>query len=723
MTTKNVSTTKNEADEQKKGPFDQFTNLYELSKTLKFELQPVPETLELLDNGEGKNLIQLDKEIDLLYETSMKPLFDNLHEKFINDSLSLVNIDVRKLEDLRVLLIEAEELRRQIKEARKNKQDSDLLEKQLKELEGEYKSGEKKGRIPDLQKDLRGDIVMSYKTTAKNWTQELNGKETELPKKKGKRKIEIKKTGSEILGEENVLAILAYYNPDKVDIIKKFTGFFTYFSGFNQNRQNYYSTDALATSVAHRVINKNLLIFLENIKDYKKFKGQLPSLVEYDDYFKLKNFNKFLSQIGIEEYNEKIGMIKSIVNLEHNQKQVDGKFQLKGLKTFDKQIGCKTKKQRDGGCGDGAPKFLEKVGLGFQVTKDNDGQYLIWECLGYVKDTLEADLVNLRENYQKFFSSWQDYDLDKIFFRKEALNTISSRWFGGENWFIIAQALTLSGVGKIDRRDNEYKIPPFVSLQELRNAFDHLEKGIDFDLNKRKRSTADAVTEVNKTYTYSAENLFKERYKEQGLFMGTLFETMLAVWQSEVDYKFSQIFDGFEVRRQDKNNEEKIGKVESFLRGFERYRNEKFDKNVKDKLDRSIHVEIVKNLIEEGYLRLLQLTKCHSLEKKGEIDPRPVEDKFYTTLNEFWTDNIIVLYDKALQSTLTKKPYSEDKIKLNFENATLANGFDINKEADNAAVILTNEKCFYLAIMGKGNNYCFNKEKNQALYENIEGDW
>src|SRR3989339_318493 len=123
MTTKNVSTTKNEADEQKKGPFDQFTNLYELSKTLKFELQPVPETLELLDNGEGKNLIQLDKEIDLLYETSMKPLFDNLHEKFINDSLSLVNIDVRKLEDLRVLLIEAEELRRQIKEARKNKQD------------------------------------------------------------------------------------------------------------------------------------------------------------------------------------------------------------------------------------------------------------------------------------------------------------------------------------------------------------------------------------------------------------------------------------------------------------------------------------------------------------------------------------------------------------------------------------------------------------------------
>ena len=51
---------------------------------------------------------------------------------------------------------------------------------------------------------------------------------------------------------------------------------------------------------------------------------------------------------------------------------------------------------------------------------------------------------------------------------------------------------------------------------------------------------------------------------------------------------------------------------------------------------------------------------------------------------------------------MTKKPYSQDKIKLNFANATLLKGWDRNKEVDNACVILRRNGLYYLGIMDKG---------------------
>lgn len=66
-------------------PFDQLTNLYSLSKTLRLELKPTLETKELLKktNLQGKTPIQADQEIQEFYQRGMKPLFDEL----LNDLL------------------------------------------------------------------------------------------------------------------------------------------------------------------------------------------------------------------------------------------------------------------------------------------------------------------------------------------------------------------------------------------------------------------------------------------------------------------------------------------------------------------------------------------------------------------------------------------------------------------------------------------------------------
>ncbi|MCR5484395.1 MAG: hypothetical protein K6F09_02260, partial [Clostridiales bacterium] len=58
------------------------------------------------------------------------------------------------------------------------------------------------------------------------------------------------------------------------------------------------------------------------------------------------------------------------------------------------------------------------------------------------------------------------------------------------------------------------------------------------------------------------------------------------------------------------------------------------------------------------------------------------------------------LYDKV-RNYMTRKPYSKDKIKLNFENPQLLGGWDKNKERDYRSVLLMKDGKYYLGIMDK----------------------
>lgn len=655
-------------------PFDKFTNLYSLSKTLRFELKPVPETVELLKktNLQGKTPIQVDQEIDELYHKEMKPLFDKLHEKFINESLAKVAFEITDLEQLEKKYLELKSLN---KDKKNNSAEIGRL------------TDNSTGEIPKLESRLREFIVEQFNKLSEVWKEKYN-------------EINLDDTGYKILTNANILEVLLLLYPEKSEPIKKFQGFFTYFSGFNQNRENYYTAKDDTTGVASRVINKNLDLFLNNKSDFEEFVKKMPSLNEYRQYFELGNFNDCLTQEGIENYNDKVGEVKSKVNLEYNQKAENKKQQLKGLKKLQKQIGCRTKQQREQEASGKSiyPEYLEKVGLGFQISRNDRGKYQIWETLNYITEELKPKLEKLKENYKNFFSNWQEYKLDEIWFRKESVNTISGRWFGGDNWSILAQALAYSGTGKIEK--GEYKIPAFISLLDLKEALDVLETGVDFDIKKSKRkNNSGAGREETKKFSYTAENLFRDGYKPY--FKPSLFETLLAVWQHEVDCKFDQI--------------------DLFTKEFEEKSKELFDKSKKDVIGRSIHTEVVKNLVEEGYLRLFQLTKYHNLEKKGEIDARVTENRFYDILNEFWEENPIVIYHKAFQATLTKKPYSENKIKLNFENGNLLGGFSDGQEKNKSGVILQNDNKFYLGILI--NRVFFRTDKQNPLYETKDKDW
>jgi len=73
-----------------KNIFKEFTNQYELSKTLRFELKPIGETLDNMKNhlkyDKKLQTFMKDQDIENTYQ-ALKPIIDDIHEEFINASL------------------------------------------------------------------------------------------------------------------------------------------------------------------------------------------------------------------------------------------------------------------------------------------------------------------------------------------------------------------------------------------------------------------------------------------------------------------------------------------------------------------------------------------------------------------------------------------------------------------------------------------------------------
>ena len=108
-------------------------------------------------------------------------------------------------------------------------------------------------------------------------------------------------------------------------------------------------------------------------------------------------------------------------------------------------------------------------------------------------------------------------------------------------------------------------------------------------------------------------------------------------------------------------------------------------------------VEKIKNLLDA--LKALQHFIKPLLGSGEESDK---DGRFYGAFQLIWDelDAVTPLYNKV-RNWLTKKPYSTEKIKLNFGNAQLLGGWDVNKEPDCTGVLLCKDGDYFLGIMDK----------------------
>lgn len=597
---------------------EKFINLYQLSKTLRFELKPVGKTLE---NIEKAGLLISDEQRAESYKL-VKKIINEHHKKFVDDSLKKVQIgDISIYESLYF------------------KSNRDVSEKKQLEI---------------LQKKMRKQIA------------DIFGKSVEYKRLFGK----------EMIKED--LALIAQ-NDEELQGIKEFENFTTYFTGFNENRKNMYSPDEKSTSIGFRLINENLPKFLNNKRVFDKILKEHPQIifdakliiepylngVQFTDMFTYDFFNYTLRQKDIDLYNlmlggisnekEKIKGLNEIINLYRQEKGLT-KRDIPNLSILYKQI------------------LSDSESFSYIPEKFNTPQevfesirfFYINEIQNY---SMGNKFINVIEKLQTILCNFENYNYSKIFLKNDlTLTNLSKQLF--DDWALLGNALkeyyyiSNPKIKKSETNDSKIDKIKFFSIAEIESAMKYYCHDKD-----------DLVFTDNIVFNYFSN--FKQKSDEIKL------NDKLEQGYSRIQNLLSKEYSENKSLITDNENVEKI---KYFL----------------DTILEILH--FIKPLTSQGY--------------EGEKD-----DAFYTDFIPLaeQLNKAVMLYNKV-RNYITQKEYSVEKYKLNFENSTLLDGWDQNKEKANSGVLLTKDGLYYLGIMNKKHNKIFEEipESNgDVFYDKI----
>ena len=204
--------------------FENFTGLYSLSKTLRFELKPVAQTKENI-----QKFLESDKKKANDYK-DVKKIIDNYHKFFIDDVLKGASFDWALLE-------------KELTDFNKNKTDDSKVEAEQKKLREQ------------IAKTLAGD--KRFKSLTASTPSDLFNKDKDF---------------TDWFAQTSLDGI----RKDVLDTFKKFS---SYFTGFQENRKNVYSAEAIPTAVPYRIVNDNFPKFLQNIALFKIIQEKCPQVI------------------------------------------------------------------------------------------------------------------------------------------------------------------------------------------------------------------------------------------------------------------------------------------------------------------------------------------------------------------------------------------------------------------------------------------------------------
>lgn len=639
--------------ENKTSSFNKFTKQYQLSKTLRFELKPVGKTINFLDE-----VIKKDKTINESYNQA-KFYFDMLHREFIESALQKEKAENINFQEFAKIFY------RQNQIIKKNKNEK----KDRKEIQNEVNKSQR--IIDEGRKNLYKQIRKIFDKKAENWKMQYKDK---------LKKSDLKQKGINFLMSAGILKILEdKFPPEKneefkkqnwpslyikdqltgqqVYIFEKFEKFTTYLTKFQKTRENLYADNGESASVITRIVS-NFEIFLRNKEVFEnKYQNNYQEIgFSTTDIFNIDYYLNCLTQPGIEKlknqsedkisYNKIIGEINKKIK-EYRDKNPKEKGKLPLLRKLDRQIL-------------GAVEKEEEL---IKATKDkNENELFLERFKEFINENKKRTpkaiaLMNALAN-----GEFQD-DLNGIYLKQSAINTISRKWFSDWRKFL----LNLPQSSKSKEEIVEPKIKKFVSLQDIKDAVEAIE-----------------------------EDIFKDKYYQDKIIFrdSDKWQQFLQIWKYEFDSLFESEDCGYN------NALSEAEKLSSF-------------NNKKSKKE----IGVVKNYCDSS-LKIYQMMKYFDLgdkEKKG--TPTDFNTDFYARFDDYYKDYKFIKYYNAFRNYLTKKLYSEEKIKLNFDCGTLLGGFDKNKEKDNLGVILRKGDLYYLGIIHKDHKNIFDEKKNKEIYQ------
>ena len=591
----------------------EFANLFPVSKTLRFELQPIGKTKE---NIEKNGILQRDEKRAEDYKI-VKGFIDEYHKQFIKDRLWSFKLPLHSEGHL------------------------DSLEEYQELYELSKRNDAQEAEFTEVKDNLRSII-------AKRLTESGTKYDTIFKK--------------ELIREDLIDSL--ENNEDK-DIVRQFADFTTYFSGFHENRRNMYVADEKSTAIAYRLIHQNLPKFMDNMKAFAKiaetsvaehFSDIYEGWKEYlnvgsiEEIFRLDYFSETLTQPHIEVYNYIIG-----------KKILEDGTEIKGINEY--------------------------VNLYNQQQKDKS------KCLPFLVP-LYKQILSDREKL-----SWlaEEFDSDEKMLAaiNELYEHLHDLLMGNENESLRSLLLHIK-----DFNLSQINITNNLSLtdisQHLFSRYDVFTNGIKDELRlitprKKKESEEDFEDRISK--------IFKTQKSFSIDFLDKLPQPVME------DEKHRAIEDYFMTLGA--VNTETTQKENLFAQIENAYEDARTILQLKDTGDTLLQnkpaVAKIKALLDA--LKDLQ----HFIKPLlGSGEENEKDELFYGSFQMMWDelDTVTPLYNKV-RNWLTRKPFSTEKIKLNFDNSQLLGGWDVNKEPDCTGVILRKDGFYYLGIMDKKSNHIF----------------
>lgn len=450
-------------------------------------------------------------------------------------------------------------------------------------------------------------------------------------------------------------------------MVENFSKFTTYFTGFNENRKNMYSEEEKSTAIAYRLIHENLPMFLDNMKSFRKIAESTVGehFAEIEACLNVENIaGKFeLSSFTHTLTQDQIDVYNSVIG----GRPLDDGTKLQGINEYVNLYNQQHKNAR-------LPllKPLYKMILSDKValpwlpeefTSDKEMTEAIKEACISLKDILtgEDGLRNLLLNIDQ-------YDVEHIYIANDlGLTNISQQMFGRYDAYTsaIKQELRRS----IKQTPKERREPELFE--------DRINK-----LFKSRKSFSIAYLNSHTDPEHTIQSYLKQlgAYDREGEQRTNLFTQIEMAQVAAADILAGK--------------HGNIGQSDT-------------------------ETAIIKDLLD-AYKALQHFIKP----LLGNGDESDKDNAFDAKLRKAWDelDVITPLYNKV-RNWLTRKPYSTEKIKLNFENAQLLGGWDVNKEPDCTSVLLRKEGFYYLAIMDKKSNHAFDFDELPCLgpcYEKVD---
>ncbi len=446
----------------------------------------------------------------------------------------------------------------------------------------------------------------------------------------------------DLFKKEFIRELLPKYlkNEEDLKVVNQFRDFTTYFTGFWQNRENIYIQEEKSTSIAYRCINDNLPKFLNNIKVFNTI---APVLAD-----KIDILNKDMS--GLYQFEVKDLFTSSFFEIVLSQSGIDMYNQFIGgysnsdgtkIQGLNEHINLYNQKIAKA---DKKLKLPKLVPLYKQILSDKD-------AVSFLPEKFENDSEVLK-SIDDFYCHLIDNDIIEkaanLFENLSEFDTHGIYILAGLPITSISQAVFKSWSMVSDAWYEEYKVlnpikkqSPEKYAEEMKEAYKKIKSMSLYDIEKYGIS--------GKLLTYISE-VFKQHLKS----IYKAYDSAKALLSSA-------------------------------------YPSDK--KLVSDEAS----IVLIKNLLD----CLKELEKEMKIfcgtSKETERDM-----SFYGQFTPLYEEihSLDKLYDKV-RNYVTQKPYSRDKIKLNFQNPQLLGGWDKNKERDYRTTILCKDGLYYLAIVDK----------------------